>query len=340
MPGADIPPASMVVLDEARHYVADAWSRLRGALPFAIYLGLDATPERADGRGLGRMFDELIESISIRDAIAQGYLVPCETLRPDRALSPGELAQDSVEAYIAKAAGTSAIAFYPTVPLAKDAAKRFTDRGIEARAVWGDMPVASRDKALEQYEAGLVKVLCNVHILTEGFDSPRTETIILTSGASTAGQLLQRVGRALRPFPGKKRALLLDLVGTTHTNGDPDEPREWHLDGKAARRAADDIEIRFCPVCGGVVANVSPMRCETCGHSGEMRKRPPRVLGLPIDRFARQHAMPDEQAAKFLADYLRVAQRRGFKAGWAFHAFEAKYGRRVTPELKRLARAC
>lgn len=340
MPGAEIPPASMVVLDEARHYVADAWSRLREQLPDAVYLGLDATPERGDGRGLGGMFEELVEAISIRDAIAQGYLVPCETLRPDHALSPGELAQDPVDAYFEKAPGSSAVVFCANVRSAVETAARFSARGVRAAGVFGEMQVSARDHWLAEYERGACKVLCNVHLLTEGWDSPRTETIILTAPSSTRGQLLQRVGRALRPFPGKTRALLLDLAGTTHTHGDPDEPCIWHLDGKAARRAADELDVRFCPVCGGVVdAKVSPMVCAQCGHSGEMRMRKPRVLGLPIDRFARQHAMPDAQAAKALADYMRVAQKRGFKRGWAFHAFEAKYGRKVTPELMAMARA-
>lgn len=340
-PGAMIPPATMVVLDEGRHYVADEWSRLRGALPDAIYLGLDATPERADGRGLGKMFDVLIEAITIRDAIAQGYLVSCGVpLRPDHALGPGELAQDPIDAYLEHASGTSAVVFFSSVEMARKTAARFTERGAPALAVSGNMPAAARDEALARYDRGEIRVLCNVQILTEGWDSPRTETVIFASPVATAGAMLQRVGRALRLYPGKERALLLDLVGATHTHGDPDEPRTWHLDGKAARRAVDELEVRFCPVCGGVVdAKVSPMVCTQCGHTGEMRMRPPRVLGLPIDRFPRQHEMPDEQAAKFLADYMRVAQRRGFNVGWAFHAFEAKYGRKVTPEIKRLARA-
>lgn len=338
VPGAVAPSASLVVLDEARHYVADAWSRLRDALPDALYLGLDATPERGDGRGLGGMFDRIIESISIRDAIDQGYLVRCETLRPDHALAPGELAQDPVDAYFAHARGSSAVVFCSSVAAATETAGRFIDRGELAYVVWGEMRADLRDKYLADYERGEVKVLCNVQLLTEGWDSPRTETVILAAGVGTAGGMLQRVGRALRPFRGKTRALLLDLVGTTHAHGDPDEPRTWHLDGKAARRAGDDPDVRFCPVCGGVVAPISPMQCEQCGHSGEMRKRKPRVLGLPIDRFAREHAVPDEQAAKALAGYMRVAQRRGFRRGWAFHAFEHKYGRKVTPEILRMAR--
>lgn len=337
MPGADIPPATMFVLDEARHYVADAWSRLRTARPDALYVGLDATPERGDGRGLGSMFDVLIEAISVKDAIAQGFLVPVEVKRPAHALGPGDLAQCPIDAIFAHAVDKSTVLFAASVELAKDYASRLYARGIPAAAVWGDMPTAERDNSIALFNEGRLHVLCNVHLLTEGWDAPRTEVVVLAGPVGTTGGYLQRVGRGMRLSPGKERCLVLDLRGVSHLHGEPDDERTWHLDGRAARRKEEIPDLRFCPVCGGVV--LAGVACETCGHAGEMRKRKPRVLGLPIDRFPREHAMPDEQAAKALAGYLRVAQMRGYRRGWAERCFEHKYGRKVTPELMRLARS-
>lgn len=333
-PGANVPKVSMVVLDEARHYVADEWSRLRDMLPDAIYLGLDATPERGDGRGLGGMFDAIVEAISVRDAIAQGYLVPFEIVRPARALGPGELAQDPVDAYLEHANGLSAVLFAGSVDLAADYAARLRERGVEAATVWGDMPDVERDVTLEQYNAGRIKVLCNVQLLTEGWDAPRTEAVILAGPCGTVGGYLQRVGRGLRTSEGKTKCLIVDVKGLSHTFGDPDEHRTWHLDGRACRRDGDDVEVRFCPVCGAPTAT---KECEQCGYAGELRKRKPRVLGLPMQRFAREHAMPDDEAAKALASLMGVAQRKNYKAGWAFRIFQHKYGRPVTHELKRAA---
>lgn len=338
MPGAVIPQVSMVVLDEARHYLADTWSQIQKSLPHAVYLGLDATPERGDGRGLGAMFDVLVEAISVRDAIAGGYLVPVEVLRPEHALAARELAQDPFDAYFDKSLGTQAVVFCHSVEASKALAARFYERGVPAAAVWGEMPVAERDNALRLFAEGKLNVLTNMHLLTEGWDAPITETIILARGFPTAGGMLQAAGRGLRPHPGKKRCLLIDLTGCTHLHGEPDEERTWHLEGRAARRASDDVDLRFCPVCGAVVLAGTP--CEQCGYSGaDMKKRKPRVLGLPIDRFARQRAQPEEQQLKALAGYLRVARVRGYQDGWAAKCFEHKYGRKVTPEMKRAARA-
>ena len=334
--GAIIPPATMVVLDEARHYVADEWGQLAKALPNALYLGLDATPERGDGKGLGGLFDVLVEAISVREAIDQGYLVPCEVLRPAEPLGPRELAQDPFDIYFAKAEGTSAVVFCHSVTAARELSARFCARGVWAAAVWGDMPVAERDDALDRFADGRLKVLTNMHLLTEGWDAPITETIILARGFPTAGGLLQAAGRGLRPHPGKTRCLLIDLSGCTHLHGEPDEPRTWHLEGRAARRAADGENARFCPICGGVVLTAE---CEACGYAGaEMKKRKPRILGLPCERFARQREMPEEKQVAALASYMRVARMKGYREGWALKCWSHKFGREATPEMKRTAR--
>lgn len=324
-PNAEIPNATMVVLDEARHYVADAWGELRAKLPNALFLGLDATPERGDGRGLGGMFDALVEAITVKDAIAQGYLVPPVTLRPVRLLAPNEIAQDPIDAYFEHAPGTSAVVFASTVNQAIQYACRFRERGISAAAVFGEMSDRERDAALVDYASGQIKVLTNAYLLTEGWDAPRTETVIIARSFGTAGGWLQAVGRGLRPSPetGKSACTILDLRGVSHEHGDPDEHRTWHLDGRAARRACDDENIRFCPVCGSPVIGE---QCETCGHAGEMRHRPPRVLGLPMQRFARVRQDDDDARAARLAKWLKLARVKGWKEGQALHRFKAAYG--------------
>lgn len=319
----DMPPATMLVIDEAHRAAAESYLRLRESYPNAIVLGLTATPERGDGRGLQGAFDALVTAITIKEAQALGHLVPCEVLSPDRALGPGELAQDPIDAYEAHAAGTSAILFAPTVQIAVQYACIARERGIKAAAVFGEQGTRERDHWVESYRAGEAKLLCSVNALTEGFDAPRTETVILARGFGTAGGFIQAAGRGLRPFEGKARCLLLDLRGVTHVHGLPDEERTYSLDGKAIRRAGDETDVRFCPVCGSPVAGPA---CELCGHEGEMRLRKPRILGLPIQRFAALRQDSEEAKAERLAKWLGEARGRGFKPGWAFAKYRAVYG--------------
>lgn len=333
VPGAKVPPATMVVLDEARHYVADEWSALKRALPDALCLGLDATPERGDGRGLSPFFTILLESISIGDAVEQKWLVPCVTIRPERSLGV-DLAMDPYDAWCQRAPGLATVVYVRSVEEAQKLAAKFRDHGVTSEAVWGDMPTADRDRVLRDFAEGRITVLVNVQILTEGWDCPRVECILLAAPCSTQGGLLQRAGRAMRPYPGKERMILLDPTGCTHDLGDVDEPRTWHLDGKAVRRSVDGALVRFCPVCGAVVESET---CISCGYGGEMRKRKPRVLGLPMDRFARQRGETDEQKAKRLAWFLADARRKGHHRYAAFKRFEGIYGHMPTSKLKTMA---
>src|SRR5262249_27856195 len=148
---------------------------------------------------------------------------------------------------------------------------------------------------------GDLQVIANACLLQEGWDVPRTTTVVLARGFGTAGGLIQACGRALRLWPGKTSARIVDLRGVSHLHGAIDAPRSWHLEGRACRRPGDNIDAKFCPVCGNIVTDAS---CEECGHAGEMRQRAPRVLGLPMQRFATLRAEPDDARVKRLARWM------------------------------------
>ncbi len=336
LPGAQVPNVRFVVWDEAHHGAAESWSTLRTLLPRATFLGATATPERGDGKGLHQVFDCMVVAITVREATEAGYLVPADILRPHQALAPGELAQDPVDAYEQHAGGTKAILFAPTVDSAVQYATRLRERGRRAGTVWGEMPKAARERVVQDFAEGRIDVLTSVNALTEGFDVPDVETVILARGFGTAGGYLQAVGRGLRPAPGQTRCLVLDLRGCSHEHGEPADERTFHLEGKAIRRKGEGEDVRFCPVCGAPTVSTA---CEQCGHEGEMRRRPPRVLGLPIDRFARFIREPDEERAKRLARWLGEARAKGHKEGSACHRYKGTYQEWPSPTVLTRARA-
>lgn len=316
------PRASVVVFDECHHAVATEFRSVLDDYPAALVLGLTATPERSDGRGLGELFGGLVVGCTVRELTAQGHLVPCEVLRPDRYLGSGEIARSPVDAYQENASGRPTIVFARGVDLAAQYTAEFQARGVEARCITGEMPWAERSLYLEAFKAGRIQVLTNVFVCTEGFDAPSCSCVILARGCSTAGTFLQMVGRALRPAPGKTDALLLDLRGVSHEFGRPDDDRLFSLDGKGIRLRDKAI---YCPVCGA--EREAGEGCATCGWipAGEPMKGDT-ITGDPLVKYAKKRAEDEDARARTLARWIGEARAKGYKDGWWKARFNAVYG--------------
>ena len=318
-----MPSASVVVLDEATHYVAEEWNAIAGHYAHAIRIGLTATPQRADGTALGNLFDTLINVASIRELTAAGFLVPCTVVRPDTKQGSRTIAQDPVAAYREYAAGTQAIVFTADVEEARASAARFMSVGISAACVDGKMSPLERRRRIAGFRSGAVRVITNCFVLTEGFDHPGVETCILARGCGVLGTYLQIVGRVLRASPGKSRALLLDLVGAVHAHGLPDDDREWTLDGNGCRKS-DAEPVSQCRRCGAAFR--PPAHCPLCGVAGRPDPRPIHISGDRLSPVERGAFTPDGEKQAYYEWLLRERNARGYKPGWIHHRFVARFG--------------
>jgi DNA repair protein RadD len=321
-----LPAATLVVFDEAHHYVATEWSRLARRYEGALRIGLTATPERGDGTALGALFDGMVSVASVRELTEQGYLAPCEVIAPDRTLAARTIAQDPVAAYLEHAPGERAIVFASHAKAAVQYATAFRGAGIQCATILDTTPASVRAEALEGHRDGVIPVLVNVFVLTEGFDSPSTSVCILARGCGAAGTYLQMVGRVLRVADGKRRALLLDLKGVSHVHGLPDDDREYSLEGRGIRRAAEAMVVgRFCLVCGALLEESGA--CVDCGRQYSELEAP-RVVGAPLKRLARDALMGDSPAVRRarLERWREEGRRRGYRPGWAEQKYRGCYG--------------
>lgn len=321
------PAADMVFADECHHFcdAAETFAALLKDYANAWTIGATATPERGDGCGLRGCFDSLVVGATVAELTAQGFLVPCEVLRPDKPLEPGKIAQSPVDAYMTHAAGRLAIVFARGVSLANEYADQFNARGVTARAVSAETPWAERRLYIDAFRRGAIRVLTSVGVLTEGFDAPETSACILARGCGSAGLYLQMVGRVLRPAPGKKDAVLLDLRGVSHEHGRPEDEREYSLDGRGIRLRDPQS---YCPVCGAAKAPGEP--CASCGYepSGDETAKPDTITGAPLKPWMRLRETDDDgMRVKRLARWIADAKRRSFKDGWFKAKFNAVYGR-------------
>lgn len=282
----DLPPPSLVIWDECHHVAAKSWAEVREQIADAKHLGLTATPERLDGKGLSEWFSELVVSPSTRELIDAGYLSDFRYFAPSepdltgaklragdyrkedvaKAMNVPVLIGDAIAEYRAKAASKRAIVFCASVEASRMLVERFNEAGIPARHADGTTPTAERDEAVAQLASGEIKVLSNVDVFTEGFDLPAIDAVILLRPTKSLALFLQMVGRVLRRAEGKSEALIFDHAGLWLDHDWFDLPISWSLDGGARKRrlAGRTHGPRRCPECKEVRAERAPV-CD-CGY--------------------------------------------------------------------------
>jgi DNA repair protein RadD len=281
------------VIDEAHHVLrSNKWGSAVTMFPNAYGLGVTATPERADGNGLGRtsdgVFDVMVTGPSMRDLITIGALTEYEIVVPKsdfdidklHITASGDFSQkdmreeakrshivgDVVEQYIKYAYGQRGIAFATDVETANEMAASFLKSGIPAQSVSAKTPDQVRSDYIRRFRAGEIWVLVNVDLFGEGFDLPAVSVVMMARPTASLAVYLQQFGRALRPLAGKARGLIIDHVSNFKRHNFPDRPRVWSLDRRERRskRDPDDIPLRVCMNCNHPYEGAK-RRCPHCG---------------------------------------------------------------------------
>jgi superfamily II DNA or RNA helicase len=233
----------LVIFDEAHHATAPSCRAIldhfapRGSL--VVLVGLTATPDRADGVGLDGIFDQVIEALTLREAVRGGYLAQPRAMRIrlamnldavrvtrgdldsrslDDALRGADAPRHALRAFQQHASDRHVVVFTSSIAMAHDIAERFSRAGIQAAAVDGVMPTAHRRDLLERFGRGELRVIANCALLAEGYDCPRVDCVFMLRPTTSRALYAQMAGRAFRPFPGKRDALVVDFVGVTRHN--------------------------------------------------------------------------------------------------------------------------
>lgn len=332
------PEADILVLDEAHHHVSPEWTQIPKHYQErkTLIIGLTATPQRGDGVGLGNVFDSMVVACQPRELISSGHLVRAVVKRPPR--QSKALADHPVQAYREYASGRRAIVFCQSVQHASKLAHEFTAFGFPAASVDGKMDRDERRRAIARFRVGELRVLTNMHVLTEGFDARETDCVILARGFTTEGAYIQAVGRGMRKADGKSDCLVLDLRGSSHEHGLPDDDRLFSLDGRAIQTAEGLPPVRTCPQCGHVyrASEYEDSRCPGCGFFRKGRMLPSVRKQLLSDASASDTV---EDRTTYLSRLVNTCLIDGKKVGQAKILFKFKYsrGRDCWPHAGQLA---
>jgi superfamily II DNA or RNA helicase len=349
--------ANGILVHNCHHIRARTWKEIIDAYPQAALLGLTATPCRGDGRGLGSVFETMIEGPTVKELTDLGHLVPAVYFAPYRPdlkgvkVSKGDYAEnqlaermdradlvgDIVTTWLKLGERRRTAVFATSVSHSVHIRDSFRAAGIMAEHIDGSTPIEDRDKILQRFAAGTVEVVSNVGVLTEGFDLPAISCVVMARPTKHMGLYRQVLGRGLRPdrASGKTNCLVLDHAGTVFEHGFVDEPVKWTL--KEDQRAENPIHrkrsqgkadtLTTCPECQAV--RMHGAACPSCGWKPQPKAAPVDVADGELVMVSRDgqilKGMDPNQKRAFHAQLLWIAADRGYKPGWAAHKFMEKF---------------
>ena len=221
-----------IIVDEAHHILSDSYLAVMDHFPEAKVMGITATPDRSDRKSMGSFFDSLAYEYTLSQAIRVGYLCPIRAqmipLKLDISqvgiqngdYNAGEIGT-ALEPYLRQIAGEIAmhyadrqlVVFLPLIHTSQVFCGLLKEMGIAAAEVNGNSP--DRAEILKDFEEGRYTVLCNSMLLTEGWDCPSVDCVVMLRPTKVRSLYQQAVGRGTRLYPGKKELLILDFLWLT-----------------------------------------------------------------------------------------------------------------------------
>ncbi len=308
----------LVMQDEGHHVLeGNKWGIALKRFANAWLLGVSATPTRADRKSLklgsGGLYEAMVHGPEVRELMDRGYLTDYVIYGPPPAIdlsavdiskATGDFNQhqlrdaahkstvtgDVVEQYFRVAPGKLGAAFLVDVEQAAETSQRFNAAGLPAKLITSNTPDDLRVKIMDDFRAGLVKMITNVDIIGEGVDVPGIEIVCMGRPTESLPLYRQQAGRAFRPAEGKSHGIINDHVGNVLRHGLPDKPMAWSLDDPLPRRRragadgeiVDENEQTNCrnPQCLRTYPRVKP-KCPHCGNKPVPvgRDRPEQVDG-------------------------------------------------------------
>lgn len=351
-----MPKADIIFIDEAHRSVAPTYVALIEAYPDAVVIGMTATPVRGDGKGLGHIYDGMVNCPSVAQLTTMGHLVPVRYWAPtipdltgvkvrggdyvekdlQEALDKRKLVGDIYTNWARIAANDPTIIFASGVSHSMHIRDEFARHGVKVAHVDGNTDKHERDQILKDLKTGAVQVVSNCMVLTEGFDEPGLATNVLARPTKNVGLYLQMAGRTLRPADGKDHCKLIDHSGNVYQHGYVTDERDWQLtegkalgDNKEHELRLTERKVITCIQCSATYEG-SPV-CPECGHRPQMRGRyletkHADLMELKERKTAKKRTFTMKEKQEWYAQLQHIREKRGRSDGWVSNTYRKKFG--------------
>lgn len=348
-----LPKPDLIIVDESQHSRAKTYQKIFDYYSDVPRLGFTGTPWRLSGKGFKDIYSDMIVGPNTKWLIEHHRLAPFTVygyqLGNKRTLKRGSTGDytaksmdefsksiihgDIIKSWKKFAKNRKTIVYCHSTSFSKQVALTFRKAGILAEHADAKTPVAKREQIMNDFKNGKIKVLCNVDLVSEGFNVPDCSCVVLLRPTMSLVLYLQQAMRAMRYQPNK-HAVIIDQVGNFEKFGLPDQDRKWSLEDRDKHphkeSNTDGPAIKTCPECFAVIS-AKCVTCPLCGHdfSVEIRKikqikkqklRAIKAQKFHIDLIAKKK-VSELNSFNELAMYGKA---RHYKPGWAYYMAKKK----------------
>ena len=353
-----LPKPNLIITDETHHSRAKTYRNIYDYYSDVPRLGFTATPWRMNGKGFEDIYSEMVEGKSVKWLIENNRLAPYEYYSIPEAdigklqkSSTGDYTNksiekalkstifgDVVENYTKVASGQKTILYAHSIEYSQKFADEFKSAGIKAVHVDSKTPSADRDEIMNDFRNGKIKVLCNVDLISEGFDVPDCTCVIMARPTDSLVLYLQQSMRCMR-YQQNKTATIIDHVANYTRHFLPDTDREWNLKGfdkkrKKQQRNENEIAIKECPNCFGVMESKTlienDFHCPYCNFKIEVIKADKEVIDATLSKLdsdsltvsyekiniIKKYKQKNKKELTSIEDWYLYAKAHNFKDGW------------------------
>jgi superfamily II DNA or RNA helicase len=353
--------ADLIICDEFHHFVSESFKEVLDKWPKAHILGVTATPQRLDGKGLKSIADTMVEGATAAWLIENGFLAKPQYWAPpgpdmdgvkmiagdfdqgeiERRMDQRVITGNAIAEYRKHSNGLQAIAFCCSVKHAQDVAEAFTAAGYASECIHGGTP--DRKEMMERFRAATTKVLTNCDLIGEGVDVPAVCAAILLRPTASLGLHLQQIGRVLRPKPDGSPAVIIDHAGNLMRHGGVEQEREWTLEDKERKPKGAGPSLTQCTQCYFVwIPNGNP-KCPNCGYAPPVKERDIKLVAgslaewKPVETEGQKREaarMAEIKACKTREELVAFAKAHGYKDKWVDTEWGFRTGK-LPPWVKR-----
>jgi superfamily II DNA or RNA helicase len=347
----ELPEASLVIVDEAHLCVSPA--RIAVLKNYNIVLGLTATPALANGKGMGFFYEDIVESLTMKQMVDNGFLVPMRYFignAPDVSNVHLNADGDYIEKELASVNDTPELigdVFSNWKRIAGDRCtlvfavnrkhavhlhNEWVSHGITTEYIDGNTPPNERESIKNNVMSGITQVVINIGVMVAGVNWPRFDCVVIARQTRNISAWIQMIGRTSRLYPGKTESLVIYHGDNFEELGRIDDPIEWSLDDistvkerkEKAQKAAKEPKEMECQ-CGAIFK--ARRICPACGN--ELLKKGEQIPFHSCDLQEAIESKPEKykpaDKAQWYSEFLGYARRNSKPDSFALAMFQSKF---------------